>query len=73
MKTLFTILFLVIVVAVGIGFYRGWFTVTNPASNQQNKTNINLEVDGNKMNDDAEAIKRKAGELKDNITGEKGN
>lgn len=71
MKSIFTILLLLVVVVLGVGFYRGWFSVTNPPSLQDNKANINFELDGNKMNDDAATIKRKAGELKDNFTGEK--
>ena len=47
----------------GIGFVRGWFVVTTPSSEQGHQVNINLKVDKDKVEQDAEAFKQKTTEL----------
>lgn len=66
MKTLFTLLFVLAVILIGLGFYRGWFTLSSPeADNGSNKVELNLTVDQDKMKEDANAVKDKALELTD--------
>ena len=69
MKQILTILFVLVVVVVAVGFYQGWFNLTSSNTNQGNKSNINLEVDGDKMREDADAVSKKAGEISDRVTG----
>lgn len=69
MKTLLGILFVLVLVAVGFGFYRGWFTVSSSETNQGNKVNLNLELDPDKMREDADEVTMKAKELTGNVTG----
>jgi hypothetical protein len=71
MKRILFVLFVVVVIFVGLGLYRGWFTLSSPGDNQGNKANINLEVDGGKMQEDAETLKRKTKELTEGMTGGK--
>lgn len=49
---------------VGIGFVRGWFVLSNPSPNAgSNKVNINLTVDRDKVEEDAETLRNKTSEL----------
>ena len=55
---------------IGVGFYRGWFALSKSDDDAgKNKVNVNLTVDGDKMQEDAEAVKKKAAELTENVTG----
>lgn len=64
MNRLFVLLIVVVICVAGIGFYRSWFTVSNPSPNtESHKVNINLTVDSDKVKADAEAVKDKAAEL----------
>lgn len=70
MKRLLLILFVFVVIVAVAGLYQGWFTVTNPGSgNQGSKTNINLEIDRDRMREDAKVLSTKAKELKENVMG----
>ena len=69
MKRLLTILFVLALVIVGVGFYQGWFTLSSPEPDQGNQININLEIDKDKMKEDADSLKNKAKDLTDNVTG----
>jgi hypothetical protein len=52
----------VIALIVGVvGFYRGWFSTATTTGDQ--KTNINFSVDQEKIQDDVDALKRKAGSV----------
>jgi len=68
-RTIITVLFLLLVCVVAVGFYRGWFTLSsrNPDAGD-NKVNINLTVDRDKMQEDAQTVKNKATELTGNAT-----
>ena len=59
MRKLCSLLVVLAVIVVGVGFYRGWFAMssTNPDSGSH-KVNINLTVDPDKVKADAEAIKK---------------
>jgi hypothetical protein len=60
MKTALIILALIVAIAVGLGFYRGWFNFSS--HNDAGKSNVTLSVDKDKMTadkDKAEADKDK--------------
>jgi cell division protein FtsX len=64
MKKLSAVLVVLAILVVGLGFYRGWFALSRPASDAgSNKVNINLATDPDKMKQDAQAVKDKATEL----------
>jgi hypothetical protein len=73
MKRLFRVLVVVAIVMIGVGFYRGWFSLSSPdADDGSNKVNLNLTMDADKMKEDAKAVTKKSTELTDNVTdGEK--
>ena len=69
MKKLSAVLIVLAILVVGVGFYRGWFALTRPASDPgSNKVNINLATDPDKMKQDAQAVKDKATELTGGVT-----
>jgi len=61
-KTITTLVFLVIVM-IGLGFYLHWFDLSTASDAQQDKININLNIDKGKIKADAETAKEKSGEL----------
>ena len=64
MKALCAVLIAIAILAVGLGFYRGWFALTRPAPDAgSNKVNINLATDPDKMKQDAKLVTDKATEL----------
>lgn len=70
MKTLFSILFVLALIVIGTGFYRGWFAgSSSDAVNGSNKVELNLTVDPDKINEDADAVKEKTRELSGKVTG----
>jgi hypothetical protein len=63
MKRLFAVLIVLVLLTIGLGFYRGWFAVSSRGPDAgSNKVNINLTVDRDKMHEDAEAIQNKTAE-----------
>lgn len=59
-----TVVLVLLVCAVVLGFYRGWFSLSSHGSDTGSKqVNVNLTVDGDKMREDAETVKKKATEL----------
>jgi len=72
MKKLFTVLIVLALLVIGLGFNRGWFALSSSDADQgSNQVNVNLTVDGDKMQQDAEALKKKTTGLTDSVTGEK--
>jgi hypothetical protein len=70
MKRLFVVVVVLALVVVGWGFYRGWFALSRSDGDKgDNKVNVNLTVDGDKMQDDAEAVKKRTTELTESVTG----
>jgi hypothetical protein len=64
MKRLSAVLAAIAIIAVGLGFYRGWFSMSHAAPDAgSNKVNINLAADPDKMKQDVEMVKDKATEL----------
>ena len=58
MKRLMAVLVVLVLIVVGVGFYRGWFALSRPAADTgSNKVNVNLTVDPDKIKQDADAVK----------------
>ncbi len=69
MKRFIAVVVLVVLLLIGVGFYRGWFAVSSSeAGKASNKVNVNLTVDRDKIEEDAEAVKNKTTELTGKIT-----
>jgi len=63
-RSTITVLLVLLVCVVALGFYRGWFSLSSPGADKgSNKVNVNLTVDPDKMHEDAEAVKKKTKEL----------
>ena len=59
-----SVLLVLLLCVVVLGFYRGWFALSSPSPDTgSNKVNINLAVDSDKVKEDAEKVKDKATEL----------
>jgi hypothetical protein len=64
MKKFITVMTVLAILIVGVGFYRGWFALSRPTPEAgSNMVNINLATDPDKMKQDARAVKDKATEL----------
>lgn len=60
MRIIKVVLVLALCVAV-LGFYRGWFSLSSYGRDAQNdKINVSLTVDPEKMKEDVEKVKEKA-------------
>jgi hypothetical protein len=59
MRKLLFVLFLMAVVVVAIGFYRGWFGVSTSSEPQTDKKTYEFNVDPAKVQADIEAAKKK--------------
>jgi hypothetical protein len=69
MKKLSTVLLMLALLFVGVGFYQGWFALSRPASEAgSSKVNINLATDPEKMKHDAQVVRDKATELTSGVT-----
>jgi hypothetical protein len=57
------LLLVALIILVGIGFYRGWFTLSkSKAGLDGNKVNINMSVDEGKMKSDIKNAQKKVKE-----------
>ena len=64
MKRLYAVVIVLALIVVGVGFYRGWFALSSSTADQgNNKVNVNLTVDPDKMKEDAEAVQGRTAEL----------
>lgn len=63
MSRLLGILFLVIIVIAGVGFARGWFTISSNREDATNRVDVNLSVDSDKIRQDTDTAKREAREF----------
>lgn len=69
MRKLFGVLTVVAIFVIGLGFYRGWFTMSSSSPEKDaDKVNINVTIDRDKMDDDAKAVKKKSTEIADKAT-----
>jgi len=70
-RTIMSVLFVLLVGVVALGFYRGWFALSSSHPDiGSDKVNVNLTVDRGKMQEDAAAVKNKATHLTGNVTAE---
>lgn len=63
MFSLVRFLFFLAVCLVGIGLYRGWFSMSTPSRDpQSDKVNISVSIDAGKVKADAEKVREKIAE-----------
>jgi hypothetical protein len=60
MNRIYSWLFVIAVLVIGLGFYRGWFTLWSGREAIGNKVNLNLTLDPDKMKQDVETVKTKS-------------
>ena len=60
MKRLRSFLIVLVIIGVGLGFYRGWFVVSGGREAVTHKVDVNLTVDTDKVKEDVESVKDKA-------------
>ncbi len=66
MKTLIKVLVVLAICVAGLGFYRGWFSLSGSGRDaDSNKVEVSLTVDPDKMKEDAEKVEEKTAELTD--------
>ncbi len=63
MKKLCTVLIVLAILVVGVGFYRGWFVLSSKGNSASHKVNVNLTVDQDKMKEDGAKLKEKTKKL----------
>ncbi|MDX1947267.1 MAG: hypothetical protein SFU86_17835 [Pirellulaceae bacterium] len=64
MRKISVVLLVVALLLIGLGFYRGWIALSNPGTGDgSHKVNVNLTLDRDKVQDDAQAVQEKASEL----------
>ena len=65
MRSLIKVLVVLLICLVGIGFFRGWFSLSSPNPGPQgDKVNVDLSVDKGKIESD---VKKAEGEVKKEI------
>jgi hypothetical protein len=57
MKKFCSFLIVLAFIVVGLGFYRGWFTLSGSREAESQKVDVNLKVDPDKVKADAETVK----------------
>jgi predicted negative regulator of RcsB-dependent stress response len=62
------VLFVLLVIVIAVGFYRGWFSFSSRSHDAENKVDVNLTVDRDKIQEDAESVKKKTSELTEKVT-----
>ena len=63
MKRFCSMLIVLAIGVAGIGFYRGWFTVSESREAVSHKVDVHVTVDPDKVKADAQTVKDKASEL----------
>lgn len=63
MRRLISIVLILVVLAVGIGFFRGWFSMETNKVPFSEKMDVHFQVDKDKMKQDANAIEEKTKNL----------
>ncbi len=59
MNRLLSFILIILVVAVGVGFFRGWFSMSTNKEVIGNKLDVNFKLDADKMKKDANALEEK--------------
>jgi hypothetical protein len=68
MRSLIKLVVVLAICLAGIGLYRGWFSLSNSnPGTEDNKVNINVSVDKDKMKSD---VKRAEEKVKEKVKGE---
>ena len=70
MQRICSLLTLLAVIVVSVGFFRGWFSVSGSRAAVSHKVDVNLTVDPDKVKADAKTVKDKAKELTGEATAE---
>lgn len=68
MKKFSSLLIVLTISVVCLGFYRGWFVVSSGREGVSNKVDVNLTLDPDKVKEDAGKVKEKVHELTDPVT-----
>lgn len=63
-----SLLIVLAIIVISVGFYRGWFSVSGSREAVSHKVDVNLTVDPDKVKEDAEIVKAKAKELTSKTT-----
>jgi hypothetical protein len=64
MKRLMPAIIVIAILLVAVGFYRGWFVVSGSSGETgEQKMNVNVSVDKEKMQGDVEAVKNEASKV----------
>jgi hypothetical protein len=66
MSRLFSFILLLVVFTIGIGFYRGWFSMSTNKQPSGEKLDVHFQVDRDKMKQDANSIEQKTKSLWEN-------
>jgi hypothetical protein len=61
--SIFKVLVVLIIVLLCIGFYRGWIVLSNNKDALNNKVDIKLTVDPDKVKEDTDKLKQKSSEF----------
>jgi hypothetical protein len=70
MLSLLKLLAVLLICLVGIGFYLGWFSLSNPSPDTEgNKVNINVSVDKGKIKSDVKKAEQKVEEKVEKFEG----
>jgi hypothetical protein len=70
-RSFFPVLIVLIICVVALGFYRGWFTLSSGSPDKgSHKVDVNLTMDRDKIEEDAETVKKKATEFTGKVTEE---
>ena len=60
MRSRLKLVIVLLLCLVGIGFWRGWFSVSSPKPDTEgNKVNVNMSVDKGKIKSDIKKVERK--------------
>ena len=59
MRKLLVVLLVLVVVAVGLGFYRGWFNFSTTADAETGQTGVQFRVDRDKMKSDVQKARER--------------
>lgn len=65
MRGFFAVLVLLVVGAVGLGFYRGWFQLSTGST--AGKSNATITVDRDKIRADQDTLKKQAQDVAKNV------
>lgn len=60
MRRIVSILLLIAIILIPVGFYRGWFAFSTSRAPINNQVDLNLSVHPDKIEQDAELLKEKA-------------